>query len=388
MKNHKILLVSSNSSSRGGGERYLIFLSQGLLNLGIEVHILLSTAPYMDQWVKDLNVAGAIVHRLPIKGLAQRKMRFISAMFDIAQIRAIRKFCRGLSPDAILINQQYDEDGIDYIISALQSGCRNVVGVMHMPMTANKNLRPLGLWRGNILRWWYSKHPYRLILVSEGAQLEFEAYYPAPRPTYIVNNSIPLNQSEINSGQQTSRSRVDIPVIGFIGQIVPQKNLGRLIEAWHMLKTQGFQTKLLIVGDGPERIKIEHQLLSDISNDQWSITGWVSKPETMLKEIDIFVMSSNFEGLPLSLVEAAARGIICVVTPFNGATDVAKHAPWVHLTKEFSADSIRVKLAEILECWDEQPKITAAQLQSFRNHFSLNRMAKEVLQIMEIMPCE
>ena len=384
MKYHKVLLISSNSSGRGGGERYLVFLSQGLLSLGIKVHVLLSTLSYMDEWAETLKAVGVTIHRLPLKGLAQRKLRFLSAILDLAQIKSVNHFCRTLSPDAILINQQYDEDGIDYIAGALKSECQNVVGIMHMPMTAGKNMRPFGWWRGMILRWWYFMHPYRLILVSKGAQFEFESYYPNPRPTYIVNNAIPLENSVNSPLESIDTANPHIPVLGFVGQIVVQKNLGRLIEAWHMLRNRGIETKLLIVGDGPERSNIERQLLAANRIDNWSITGWITEPEAKLQEMDIFVMSSNFEGLPLSLLEAAARGITCVVTPFNGSTDVAKHAPWVHVTEEFSADSIRITLEKILRNWKDQPTIDVTQLQSFRNYFSPNRMAKEVAKIMKI----
>ena len=43
----KILLISSNSSSRGGGERYLVFLARGLRRLNYEVHALLSDVNYI-----------------------------------------------------------------------------------------------------------------------------------------------------------------------------------------------------------------------------------------------------------------------------------------------------------------------------------------------------
>lgn len=389
MKNNKVLLVSSNSSGRGGGERYLVFLSQGLLNLGFDVHILVSTVSYMDGWAKSLTAIGATVHRLPLKGLVQRKLRFISAMLDKNQIKAIRNFCIEISPDAILINQQYDEDGIDYIAGAIQSKCKKIASVMHMPMTANKNLRPLGSLRGGILRAWYSKHPFQLILVSEGAQKEFEAYYSKILPTYVVNNAIPLEDLSATSSTQIAKPpSKKMPIIGFVGQLVSQKNLVRLIEAWKLLKIQGYETKLLIVGDGPERENIERLLSTTSDINLWAITGWASEPETQLNEIDIFAMSSDFEGLPLSLLEAAARGIKCVVTPFNGATDVAKNAPWVHVTNDFSPHSICNKLIEILKDWDNQPNITSTELQSFRNYFSINRMAKDVAKILEISPCE
>ena len=47
MKNLKVLLISSNSSSRGGGERYLVYLARGLRQKGLDVEILLSSSNNM-----------------------------------------------------------------------------------------------------------------------------------------------------------------------------------------------------------------------------------------------------------------------------------------------------------------------------------------------------
>ena len=384
----RVLLISSNSSGRGGGERYLIFLAQGLRQLGIDVHALLSVQAYMDGWADGLSHAGVTVHRLLLTSLADRNLRFVSAACDVRQIKSISDFCDNLSPQGIVVNQQYDEDGLDYLAGALRSRCHRVVGVMHMPMTATKNQRPLGRLRGKLLSWWYARHRYRLILVSEGAQAEFEAYYPAPRPTFVVNNAAPLEEvAMVSEAGDGGDWRSELPVIGFIGQFVPQKNLDSLVAAWRGLLGESLPSRLLLVGDGPSRPQIEKALNAVASADLWRITGWIDKPELILSEIDVFVLCSHFEGLPLSLVEAAAQGITCVVTPFNGASDVAKHASWVHVASDNSTASVQSMLAQVLRNNWYRRKIPHEQLDVFRSHFSLRRMGSEVAEILGISRC-
>ena len=145
------LLISSNSSGRGGGERYLVFLTKGLHEKGCEVHALLSDVDYMDGWAKSLNEEGAVVHRHPLKSLSQRPLRFFQSTRDSIQIETVSAFCRRIAPDAILVNQQYDEDGLDYLMGALKAEVAPVAGVMHMPMTGTKDNRPFGRLRGSIL---------------------------------------------------------------------------------------------------------------------------------------------------------------------------------------------------------------------------------------------
>jgi glycosyltransferase involved in cell wall biosynthesis len=377
MMQKRFLLISSNSSGRGGGERYLVFLSRGLRELGFDVHVLLSSLEYMDAWSKSLLAEGVTVHRRELKGLSQRPLRFVQALLDKVQIEAVASLCFHVRPDAILVNQQYDEDGLDYLKGALISGMAPVGGVMHMPMTAGKNLRPLGYLRGKFLAFWYRRNPYRLILVSEGAQREFENYYGAPRPTLVVNNSIPID-NELLPFVEHCTSDTREPVVGFVGQFVAQKNLFCLVHAWLLARDAGSDCRLLLIGDGPERTMLESMLKLSAPAGSWSITGWQENPEAMLSKLDVFVLTSHFEGLPLSLVEAAGRGIPCVVAPFNGALDVAKHAHWVRVAKSNSVQEIAGLLMITLNGLNKINQITQSDMEAFRIHFCLKRMATEI----------
>ena len=376
-----VLLVSSNSSGHGGGERYLVFLASGLAELGVEAHALLSTSGYMDGWARDLQAVGAVVHRRELRGLAQRRLRFVQALSDRAQINTVAEVCRSVDPRGIVINQQYDEDGLDYVTGALRAACAPVAGVMHMPMTADKLSRPFGRWRRMAVARWYANHPYRLILVSDGARDEFEACYPHPRPTNVVNNGVPL--AGVHPPHPGAARRGDgSPVIAFVGQFVPQKNLNMLVDAWLTIRASGNRSRLLLVGDGPLRLELEQRLAAEREPGSWTITGWTDQPEGHLDGVDLFVMSSHFEGLPLSLVEAAARGIRCVVTPFNGARDVARHAPWVDVQVDFRPETFRLGIEHALVRLEEESLPTSNQIALFRDFFSVRRMAGEILDVL------
>lgn len=380
LENQRILIISSNSSARGGGERYITHLTSGLSQLGCEVHVLLSDREYMDALADSLVKEGAVLHRKNLYALRQRPLRFIQSIRDINQINTISAFCREIAPAAILVNQQYDEDGLDYLMGALKSNVAPVSGLMHMPMTATKNQRPLGRIRGRLLSRWYVKHPYRLIFISEGAQKEFESYYAAPRPTYMVNHGI-----SFSSATETPNCRIfstKCPVVGFTGQFVSQKNLDCLIRAWLKVRKTGIECKLLLVGDGPERSGLESFLRKSAPIESWHITGWTASPENYLSEMDLFVMSSHFEGLPASLLETAGRGIPAVIAPFNGALDVAKRASWVKIASSNSVDEISQLITTALKNLNALKNTAVKGANDFQTYFSLKRMATEMLAVL------
>ena len=377
--NKRILLISSNSSSRGGGERYLVYLTQGLYQLGQEVHVLLSQKSYMDDWANLLRREGAIVHRLPLIGLRHRPLRFIQSINDKKQQQDIAYFCQTLKPLTILVNQQYDEDGLDYLMGAIKAQIAPVSGVVHMPMTADKNKRPLGILRGNLLQKWYDKNPYKIIFVSEGCQKEFHSYYHFPHATNVINLGCKIPDNALASNRISQPNMSKIPVIGFIGQFVPQKNLNFLIESWLWLDRKGIKTKLLLVGDGVERPQIEQKLRASTSLDNWKITGWQTNPEKYLNQIDIYAMSSHFEGLPLALIEAVGYGIPAVITDFNGSSDIARQASWVKVISSKKSEDFGQALQEAINCLSDLKQKSQAGKAKFCKYFSTERMAKDTL---------
>ncbi len=375
-----ILLISSNSSSKGGGERYLVYLAKSLKSLGNNVEVLLSTNNYMDPWVKDFKEINIKIRREKLKGLVERKLRFISAILDIYQIKKITDICNNIRPDLIIVNQQYDEDSLDYLKGSLNSKIKNVIGVIHMPMTASKKKRPFGHLRMYLLKFWYYRNPYKLILTSKGSKKEFNDFYNKADKIFVINNSIPLfkiRNYETYIANSINKKTINIT---FVGQFVPQKNLLFLIDVWKQLLKAGFKVNLTLIGDGPLNEAIKNSLLS-IDSKYWSLKGWCKKIDDCLEKTDIYLMPSLFESCPLSLIEAASKGIHCVVTPFNGSFDVQKYADWVYISKTLKKEDYLSLLIKIIKKKLYLNKINPKSLKTFRTYFSLKRMGKEVMDI-------
>jgi glycosyltransferase involved in cell wall biosynthesis len=379
----RLLLISSNSSEAGGGERYLDYLAQGFIALGHQVHVLYSSLPYMDGWARMLAKTGATVHRLPLKGLRHRRLRFLQSLVAVGQQRRIARFVRELAPDGVLVNMQYDEDGLDYFMGAASAKPKALAATLHMPMTFWKNDRPLGRWRGAIMRAWYRRYRPSLIMVSEGSRKEFDAYYRVEGLTTVVPNGIPWEGISFDLKQGRESVPGHKPTIAYAGRFDPQKGLERLVEAWLALHRKGREFRLLLIGDGVERPRIENLLKEQAPGGDWEITGWVNNPEEWMSKADMMVMTSRFEGLPLALVEAAGRGIPCVITPVNGAHDVGRWAPWVTVAKSHDVEAIVGSIEEVstrLRTGD--CGVSSESLQRFRGAFSIERMARETLQVL------
>lgn len=113
-------------------------------------------------------------------------------------------------------------------------------------------------------------------------------------------------------------------VIGFVGRLVPAKGLTYLIEAFAELKKEIGHVKLLIVGRGALLGDLREMAAKKALQDDIIFTGERSDISAILSCLDMFVMSSEREGLPNALLEAMAVAIPPVVTTAGGMREVVQ----------------------------------------------------------------
>lgn len=124
-------------------------------------------------------------------------------------------------------------------------------------------------------------------------------------------------QKRIDPGK--IRSELNIPVdafvIGHVGRFEPQKNHRFLLEIFALIAKQEQQAYLLLVGEGVLRPSIDKQVREMGLADRVIFAGSrPDVPELMQGAMDVFLFPSQYEGLPLVLLEAQAAGLPCLIS--------------------------------------------------------------------------
>lgn len=127
-------------------------------------------------------------------------------------------------------------------------------------------------------------------------------------------------------GIRAGESSVDNCVLlGTVGRMITAKNHPRLIDALYRLvhdKTlEHVRVKLVFVGDGPERNAVETYTFDRNLTDHVIFTGTRHDIPDVLEAFDVFVLSSDREGHPLTALEAQAAGTSVVLTDAGGSAD-------------------------------------------------------------------
>lgn len=142
----------------------------------------------------------------------------------------------------------------------------------------------------------------------------------AKKDVIILKNGIDIQkfsnvdiEEKLKIKEQLNVSENDF-VIGHIGSFVKVKNHKFFIKLAKAMKNKNMKFKILLIGDGELKGKIEEEIKENNLEDKFILTGKRNDINMMISVMDVFVMPSLYEGFPMVLIEALASGKNCVVS--------------------------------------------------------------------------
>jgi len=114
-------------------------------------------------------------------------------------------------------------------------------------------------------------------------------------------------------------------IILTVGRLVLVKNIEMQIEAMAKVINKNLNVELWIVGDGPERKKIEVRSKELELENSIKFLGWQDNLEKYYNQVDCFLLTSNAEGWGMAVVEAASYELPIIMTDVGLASEVIKN---------------------------------------------------------------
>lgn len=148
----------------------------------------------------------------------------------------------------------------------------------------------------------------------------------------------------------------------FVGRLAAVKGVPVLLEALTELRKTHPDLRLTLIGDGPDRTKLEHQAKALGLTDLVSFVGYKSQSEVAeaLAATDIFVLPSFAEGVPVVLMEALAAQVPVVTTQIAGVPELVEHGTSGQLVPPGDRDALTQALNALLSDPDLRRQMGAA----------------------------
>lgn len=217
------------------------------------------------------------------------------------------------------------------------------------------------------------KYADEIIVLSKGVQDYFEKTYG--RKTVFIPNGV---SNHIEREPQIIKNKFGLgkdEYILFLGRLVPEKGIKYLIEAFKQVDTE---KKLVIAGGSSDSSEFENEMKELAKEDKRILfTGFVQgqELEELYSNAYVYVLPSDLEGMPLSLLEAMSYGNCCLVSDIPECVDVVEDKALIF--QKSDVNSLYTKLVDIC--------CNSSKVQSFKrtaeefvcNKYSWNKIVKD-----------
>ncbi len=167
------------------------------------------------------------------------------------------------------------------------------------------------------------------------------------KKSIVIQNPVEFPDELIGKACRSAK----IPEIVSVGRLVPVKNHRLLIDAFAVFHARHPQYRLFIYGEGPCRPMLEEQIREKKLSGSVQLCGSVQNPWKHLLSAEIFILSSDFEGMPNALAEAVCLGLPCISTHVSGASELISAGKTGLLVPPGNAD----RMTEALETLIDSP---------------------------------
>ena len=175
----------------------------------------------------------------------------------------------------------------------------------------------------------------------------------------------------------------DSPLIGCVGVLLPDKGQDALIRAFTTIRAEFPSLKLLLVGDGPDKFRLQQLAAKHNVTDAVIFPGFVSAMESVYPALDLFAFPSRFEGLGTSLLSAMSYEIPSVAFATCAFPEIIEHGRSGLLAELNNDTSLANSMAAILRNPEIALQIGRAARKRIEQKFSAAKMVDNMITVYE-----
>jgi glycosyltransferase involved in cell wall biosynthesis len=170
-------------------------------------------------------------------------------------------------------------------------------------------------------------------------------------------------------------------VVGTVANFTPKKDHAGLLAAIDQLRGRFGDVVLLLVGSGPLETELRAQVAERGLEAHVRFVGPRGDVPALLPALDVFVLGSRFEGLPISLLEAMAAEVACVATNVGGIPEVVTDRIDGRLVPPGQPQILARIIAEVLMDQELRTRMAVAGRQRVADEFSIDRAVRRTEEL-------
>jgi glycosyltransferase involved in cell wall biosynthesis len=179
-----------------------------------------------------------------------------------------------------------------------------------------------------------------------------------------------------------ARRRLGLPadafIVGGIGRLTYQKNFSLFIDAAGTVLARRPSAYFVIAGTGPEEQELRERVTRLGIGERVRFLGYVGDMPSLYPALDALMLTSRYEGLPITVLEAMATGTTIVSSRLDGVAEILRDGEEAALVSPADKDEFAARLCELIDNPDLAARRSAAALAKVRARFSAQGVARAV----------
>jgi glycosyltransferase involved in cell wall biosynthesis len=360
----KIAYLLTLSDSIGGAAIHVRDMASAIQARGHDVTVMVGGNGMLVDLLRERNLRVVSISSL---------RRALSIVGDLAAYQEIKSTLRQLRPDLVSIHSS--KAGILGRMAGASLGIPAVFTVHGWSFTDGLPLRQR---YPAVLAERFAARYGRLIITVSNHDRELAVRYSIDRPERIVaiQNGMPDNPAAMRAHPGALAPRLIM-----VARFQPQKDHATLLSA--LAELRQYSWALDLVGDGPGRSAVESLLHTLGLEDRVRVLGYSNDVAKLLSESDLFVLTSKWEGLPLSILEAMRAGLPVIATDVGGVSESVDHGVTGFVVQRSSVSALKEALHPLLTSAELRRAMGARGRARYEECFTFERMVERTLQAYE-----
>jgi glycosyltransferase involved in cell wall biosynthesis len=355
------ILYVITRSEHGGAQIHVRDLVAGFKDR-FNIHVAVGDQGFLTRGVSRL---GATVHQ--VTNLTQP----INPLKDILAVRELIMLMRRIRPQ--LVHTHSTKAGLVGRLAARSVGIPVVFTAHGWAFSDGVPVhrKILGVLAERVATRWATQ----VITVSQYDRLLAQRYkLKYDNNFHVIHNGIPSILGQTYNGETS------IIQLVMVARFTNQKDHAIVLQA-----LQGIEhnVQICLVGDGPTRPRIERLAEQLGISDRVKFVGWRDDVHEILASANIYVLASNWEGLPICLLEAMRAGLPIVTSDVGGVREVIVDGETGFLVDRGDVAMLRDRLQRLLSDPELRNKMGKAGRKRYLEHFTVERMLDQTLQVYE-----
>lgn len=225
----------------------------------------------------------------------------------------------------------------------------------------------------------------KVIAVGEMVKKNLMEYFEIPKEQVcVIHNAVKPFDSNIMPIKVLYQEHTNGNVlIGNIGRLSEQKGMTYFIEAAEITARTHPEARFIIVGEGEEKEQLHAQVKAKGLQGKILFLGYRSDIQNVMSQLDFVVLSSLWEGLPLTPIEAYSVGKTVIGTAVDGTPEIIRDGIDGYLVEPRNPMQLAEKMNELIENSEMRESMGIQAVKRYQDEFSFEKLSERYVAFYE-----